>query len=573
MHFMNLAPTTVWPNQNQAERRRNRQVSAVKRGGGQENRTMKTQAEVTSSRAVAVPPARAAKRGDGQEITVETSNASIASTWLEVDIVGLRRTLERKGKAWAIFELVQNSWDTDATRVDVTLTKPNKNGMSTLTCRDNAPDGYRDLSEAHTLFGSSSKKADPTKRGRFNAGEKFVLVMCESAKVTSTTGQIAFLANGKRKENSEITTEAGTVFEGILEMTEEEWLEVRRQVQLLFPPILTTYNGVEVPRRNSLKVFEEMLPTEIANDRGVLTPRKRKTEVRIYQPFAGEVPMIYERGIPVVEMDGKYHVSVEQKIPLNTERDNVTAGYLRNLHAIVLEQMVDYITSEDAVKPWARTAVETGKLTVDTIKKVAIKRFGENAVLFDHGDVGSNKEATSKGANVVNRGAVSSEERRVFHQTGALPKAGEVAEFRTNPELKVPDNITDPANYDGDEKKFVALVEAISPILINHTVTVKIVNDRSFHAEACTRWRKDSFELELNLALHDVHDWRSNYEVIIHELAHHKVQSNDHLCREFYDTVTSVGAKLAQLAMVQPDLFPEADSLTKAMLTPEEVAA
>ena len=79
-------------------------------------------------------------------------NNTTASSWLEVDIIGLRRTLERKGKAWAIFELVQNSWDTDATQVEVTLSKPNENGISTLTCRDNAPDGYRDLSEAHTLL-------------------------------------------------------------------------------------------------------------------------------------------------------------------------------------------------------------------------------------------------------------------------------------------------------------------------------------------------------------------------------------------------------------------------------------
>jgi hypothetical protein len=50
--------------------------------------------------------------------------------------------------------------------------------MSTLRCEDNAPDGYRNLDDAHTLFASSTKKADPTKRGRFNAGEKFVLVMC-----------------------------------------------------------------------------------------------------------------------------------------------------------------------------------------------------------------------------------------------------------------------------------------------------------------------------------------------------------------------------------------------------------
>jgi hypothetical protein len=491
------------------------------------------------------------------------TQTATASSWLEIDIIGLRRTLERKGKAWAIFELVQNSWDTDATRVDVILTKPNKNGMSTLTCRDNAPDGYRDLSEAHTLFGSSSKKADPTKRGRFNAGEKFVLVMCEQAKVTSTTGQIVFLANGKRKE-TDVCTDAGTEFRGVLEMTEEEWLEVGRQVQMLFPPITTTYNGVEIPMRRALCSFEETLPTEVANDRGVLTPRRRRTEVRIYQPLEGETPTIYERGIPVVEMDGKYHVSVEQKIPLNTERDNVTASYLRSLHTIVAEQMVDYITPEDAVKPWARAAVETGKMSPEAVKKIAVARFGNNAVLQDHGDIGSNKEATSKGANVVTRGAVSPEERKIFHGTGAMKKAGEVAEYKTNPELKEPENITQPEDYNIDEKQFVRLVEVVSPILINHTVTVKIVNDRGLNAEACTRWRKDSFELELNLAFHDVHDWTSNYEVIIHELAHHLVQSNDHLCREFYDTVTNIGAKLAQLVLVQPDLFPEVEALEAA---------
>ena len=135
-----------------------------------------------------------------------------------------------------VFELIQNSWDADGSSdVNVTLTRP-KNGMSTLRCEDNAPDGYRNLDDAHTLFASSSKKADPTKRGRFNAGEKFVLVMCESAKVTSTTGQIQFLSNGKRKETDEVKTEAGTIFEGKLEMNDEEWEEVGRQVKLLLPP-------------------------------------------------------------------------------------------------------------------------------------------------------------------------------------------------------------------------------------------------------------------------------------------------------------------------------------------------
>jgi histidine kinase/DNA gyrase B/HSP90-like ATPase len=483
------------------------------------------------------------------------SNAT-ASSWLEVDIHGLRRTLERKGKAWAIFELVQNSWDADdASEVNVALTKP-KNGISTLRCEDNAPDGYRNLDDAHTLFASSTKKTDPTKRGRFNAGEKFVLVMCESAKVTSTTGQIQFLPNGKRKETDEVTTKAGTIFEGKLEMTDEEWEEVGRQVKHLFPPILTTYNGDALPQRIPTKVFEATLPTEVANERGVLSPRKRKTEVRVYETLEGETPTIYERGIPVVEMDGKWHVSVEQKIPLNTERDNVTAGYLRNLHAIVLEAMVDHITSDDAVKPWARAAVETGKLSEETVKKVATVRFGEKAVLFDREDAGSNKEAVSQGANVVNRGAISPEERKVFYNSGALKKAGEVAEFKTEHVCTPAKNTKAPSEYNSDESKFAAFVGAVSPLLIDHPVTVKVVNDSSFHAEACIRFRKDSYELELNLAYHDVHDWESNYEVIIHELAHHKVQSNDHLCREFYNTVNQLGANMVMLALNEPELFP-----------------
>src|SRR5258708_4997547 len=139
-------------------------------------------------------------------------------------------------------------------------------------------------------------------------------------------------------------------------------------------------------------------------------------------------------------MDGKYHVSVEQKIPLNTERDNVTPGYLQTLHTIVADKMFEFITSEDAVKPWARTAVETGKLSEEATKHIAKPRFGDNAVLYDHSDI-----------------------------------------------------------------------------------------------------------------------------ALIHELTHHKVQSNDHLCRDFYDTVTNLGAKLAQLTLEQPELFPDEQEAHEAL--------
>ena len=310
--------------------------------------------------------------------------------------------------------------------------------------------------------------------------------------------------------------------------------------------------------RKPLRTFQETLPTEIANDRGVLTPRKRKAEVRVYQPRDSEAPMIYERGIPVVEMDGKYHVSVEQKIPLNTERDNVTPSYLRNLHTVVAGQMFDLITPEDAEKPWVRAAVESCKLSDAAVQHIAKKRFGDNAVLYDHADLGSNKEATSKGATVIPaRGAMSSTERKVFLEAKALIKAGDVEEYKTNPDDKPAAKTLKPEEHDDDQKKFVKLIEMVSPIIIKHAVTVEVIDDASLKLSGCTRWKRDSFLFEINIAYHDCSDWEANYELLLHELAHHKVQSNDHLCREFYDTVTNLGAKLAQLTLDQPELFPD----------------
>src|SRR5258708_37978925 len=85
-----------------------------------------------------------------------------ANSWLEVDKNGLKQTLKRKGISWAILELAQNSWDEDSTRVEITLTNP-VNGKSTLTCRDNAPNGYADLSKSFVMFAPSYKKADAEK--------------------------------------------------------------------------------------------------------------------------------------------------------------------------------------------------------------------------------------------------------------------------------------------------------------------------------------------------------------------------------------------------------------------------
>jgi hypothetical protein len=71
-------------------------------------------------------------------------------------------------------------------------------------------------------------------------------------------------------------------------------------------------------------------------------------------------------------------------------------------------------------------------------------------------------------------------------------------------------------------------------------------------------FKPGSFLFEINVAHHDTSDWEQNYRLLIHELAHHHplCQNNDHLKCEFYETVNAIGAKLAMLALTQPELFP-----------------
>lgn len=255
----------------------------------------------------------------------------------EVDKTGLAKILERRGKHFAVAELIQNAWDEDATEVEVTL-RPDKTPkgepqMYELVVADNNPDGFKDLTHAYTLFAESEKKGKATKRGRFNLGEKLVIAMCERAVIETTTGSVLFNEGGR--DHSDATTEFGSVFTGVMPMTKDEAAEVERVVHQLLPPegVKTTFNGKQIEYREPVKVVEAKLATELADADGRIKRTTRKTTVAIHEPREGERGMVYELGIPVVETGDRWHVDVGQKVPVNLERDNVPPALMRDLRA------------------------------------------------------------------------------------------------------------------------------------------------------------------------------------------------------------------------------------------------
>jgi hypothetical protein len=431
--------------------------------------------------------------------------------------------------------------------VTATLSKP-EHGCSVLTVTDDSPAGWRDLRDAYVLFAESYKKSEAGKRGRFNAGEKSVLALCTEAQITTTTGQIRFNGDGTRTMGRS-RRESGCEFVGKLPLTLAEFEHIVQAAGLLIPPVRTIFNGIEILSRTVVKEFEETLPTVKADAEGMLRNTARKTTVRVYETLPGESAMLYEMGIPVVETGDRWHVDVLQKCPLNADRDNVTPAYLRLVRVAVLNQMNAAIGEQDANALWVRQAASDPKCSSEAISRVLDLRFGPNRVSYDPSDVGSNREAASHDYVVVSGGSLSAGEWDNAKRAAAITPAG--ALFPTDLKGKTPDKVYSRDEWTPEMERYAELIERLSERLIGRRITVRYIKDRQI---VCGTFNHASGTMTVNLAKHTLNDPLENYVLMLHELAHHVVRSNDHLCHEFYESVTELGAKLALLALDEPDV-------------------
>lgn len=484
-------------------------------------------------------------------------------SYLEVDEKGLAQLIEKKGKAWLIYELFQNAVDEEGVScVSITLEPIPGRPLARLVVEDDGPEGFRDLSHAYTLFAPSYKKDNPEQRGIWNLGEKLVLCLCESASITTTKGAVVFSKGVRRQER--VRTSAGTRFEGDVRMTRLEMAQAEDGVAMLIPPpgILVQFNGMVLERPESLASFECTLPTVVANEEGQITRTQRKTLVEVFAPRNSVEPHIYEMGIPVRPLMGgePWHVNVGQKVPVNMQRDNVSPGYLRTLRVHVMNAMADALKEDDVTQPWARDAVADERCSSEAIERSLDLRFGEKRVAFDPSDPEANKLAISKGYTVVHGPSLSKEEwTNVKRIGGALP-AGQVT-----PSPKAYSEGGDPvdevpfSDWGFEQQLVAAYIARVAEALLGSRLIIKLVK---LHKPFAAIWcRSTPPELHLNVkAL--TKPWfakavRGELDdlnaLLIHELAHEK--SGDHLSSEYHEACCGLGAKLATLALAKPELF------------------
>ena len=477
--------------------------------------------------------------------------------WFDVDKAGLAKLLAKRGKEFILFELIQNTWDEATTKVIVTLVREGpKSRNAVLTVEDDNPNGFVDLTHAFTLFAESTKKANAEKRGRFNLGEKLVLALCEEAEIVSTTGAVRFDKDGRH--TSRKRRERGSIFTGVIRMTDEEMQRCGEMVQCLIPPdnIITIYNDQPIAFRKPVSWGEKSLPTEIADSEGFMRKRQRMARVEIYDPQPGEFGTLYEMGIPVVETGDRWHVNVFQKVPLNLDRDNVPPSFISAVRAIALDWMHASLTVDDVNTTWVKDAFQKhgDKLSPVTINQVTDLRFGPKRVSFDPSDPEANQLAVSQGFTLVHGGSMSGQEWDAVRRAGAILPAGQVT---PSPKPYHPDGtpltLIPRAQWAPAVTLVVNYMETIGRQLVGTQISTDVTNDPTWPFRATY----GPGHLTLNLGALGIEFFMGPLteinHLLIHELGHHF--SGNHLSSDFHESLCRLGAKLADLVLNMPHLF------------------
>jgi hypothetical protein len=476
--------------------------------------------------------------------------------WFEVDKAGLGKQAQEHCRGRLIGELVQNALDeAGVTRIDITLTAVPGRPLADLTVADDSPEGFRDLAHAYTLFAPSYKRQNPEQRGQFSLGDKMVLAVCESASVATTTGTVLFDPEKGRVERPRQKRDRGSVFQGRIRMTRDEYTQVCDYLRSLLLPdhVAVTFNGQRLLPRKPVRTFEAALETLAADAEGVMRPRVRKAGVSLYEALPGEVPSLYEMGMPVVETGDRWHVSVGQRVPLNRDRDNVRSGYLQAVRVAVLNAAHELLaTDEDATAAWCKLAGADPRCSDEAVKHPVRLRFGDKVAAPDPSDPEAMKRFQAQGGTLV--AGLSKGEWANVRRSGAVPPAGRICPtakpYSADPGAR-PVDLVPEAHWTEDMRHSAGYARLLAKELMGVEVTVSVVRTANAFSACYGAGRLDLNLFRLGHAWFERGATEAVDRLLIHEFGHQ--YAGDHLSEEYHEALCRLGAALKRLALEKPE--------------------
>jgi len=465
--------------------------------------------------------------------------------WFAVDKEGLTSLLDGKEKTFVISELVQNAFDENITFCDINLSY--KQGKVKLSVEDDSPEGFRNISHAYTLFADTYKRKDPTKRGRFNLGEKLVLAICikYGAEISTTKGTIEFHPTKGRIHHHSIKRKVGSIFSGTFRATRDEYEQLLLHVNKIIAPenVLLKLNGEVKPKKVMFKSFETKLETEVLTD-NIMRKSWRTTIVDLYET---DESYIYEIGIPIMKIDCKWSIDVQQKVPLTMDRNSVKKAYLKRLYTLVVNETIDDIPEEKISEAWVKTASENKEIEGDVLKKVLTKTYGDKFLSADPNNPVANDDALANGYKVLRGSELSKEQWKRAREEDLMHSTTERFGKQGAPCFPVK-----PTN---DMIRFATFAKKVAKEFFNINISVSFVKTK-VRVDAAAEYGGRNLEFIVNMLPKDffVGITNSNINLLIHELGHEK---GHHTQAKYHKALTKLGAGLTLKALEEPEFFKE----------------
>ena len=419
-------------------------------------------------------------------------------------------------------ELIQNAWDeapfSSECRVKV---EPQPDGKATMIIvEDNGP-GFSDIADSYTLMSHTSKRLHPTKRGRFNMGEKEVISVAIEAEVETVGQTVTFPAKGSRKTISNSRTK-GTVVRVLMPWNEKESSELIEMLRRFIPPVNCHLfvNGIEVPHRPAVAIRSVSLNTIIQDaPNSPMRSRQRRTQIHFFEPTdSSSERFICEMGIPVQVINCPWDIDVMQKIPMAQQRNTISDAYLSRIYAETLNQFHKTVQRDELNSEWVKRAIDHPQIKPDAVKSTVTRRYGAKAV-FNTLDQDANLRAAEAGYELVNPNSLSDKERALFREHAGVRNSDEV--FPTPP----PPRSDYEAEPGSNQARFAAWVMEMA-LHCNLDATVRYFNEPENPREADCPSSTMTPTLRFNAARLGSSFFQPPYEsvchwdLLLHELGH-----------------------------------------------------
>lgn len=304
--------------------------------------------------------------------------------WLSISTEGFAAMNAARPPQHLIKELVQNALDSipEGHPGQIRLSYGPRDDGFVVVCDDNGS-GIATLSDLRVVY-LTHKTDSHLKRGRFGRGFKEALCIAEEALVVSGDQQLQFLQqDGRRICHQSVSDQPrpGTLVRMRMPWGVEIGQELDRYFQQFLVPESVHFevNGRRVAPRAVAQRISASLSTEIYDATSQCWRKpSRRTTIHLVPAAPGETPTIHEMGIPVapVEWTVPFHCDIQQRVPMNPNRDAVSSGYPLKLHIACLPSLLEAMDSETIKQDWVGTAAR--RCEEDVQRQIITRAFGAN---------------------------------------------------------------------------------------------------------------------------------------------------------------------------------------------------